>query len=790
MKIKQLIAGGLATMAAGATLAFGAFAVTTLDQGLSPYVTADAATQTLTSPAIVVGPGVDTTDVLGAADLAASLVSNYAVVTKSIPSAAGETAVTDGILLKSASDYPYLNVGFSSIKPTLTDSDMPTMLAKGTVQTSPAVNYLQVVTLGAHKALYNEDPDDWDDPVLNVKFDTSTVYKLKVIFLGGLDPTKIENKKVNIFGSEYKFGPSPTNTSLVLYAATGAQTVTLTGAGDEETVTVDGVDYTMTLVGWDTAGTTAYVQVNGANPPTYGWVSGSSYTLASGIDTTVYASQVSLVYTGAQEASGSVELFIGTDKLELSDTTNVIEKNDVLLTSSTVDFVQGGTGNAKINSIEFSVAPEDTVYLIDGSTHTDPLFGNFKYALDGMTPGIMADARDQVILAKDGTTKAKLTFTNDDGTKYAQNVFYYSGGWTLGDGSKTFHVLEPNASVPGDADWIARYDYFALRNNDNGEKSYILRFASYDDTNKILKFTDLGSGDEYEVAYSGTNPFDGTLIVGASSFTLKYNSTGHKVAVDLNGNGSIVNNEKVLLMTKEGASIDLSAAGNMTLTENKLYTIGSYEPAGVALLFVVNWDASLTEIGSITAPTASLTGGQVGSEKMYHYISSYGTYITHDTDSDKETIYYPGNRPAYANVAIGTNPVISTTGGTAGGTYNEAVPITNPVAKFPSEITQTSSLNKDLILVGGPCANALVKTLLNEKWNVSDSCTAWFEDAALKTAGNGLLSVVENVFSSGKKALIVAGNQAADTRNLIANYAIKPAKMATLSGAEYKGAVV
>ncbi len=787
MKIKQLIAGGLATIAAGATLAFGAFAATTLDQGLSPYVVADSATSTLTSPAIVVGSGVDTTDVVGAADIAASLVSNYAVEEKSIPSTSGETSVTNGILLKSASDYPYLNLAFSTIKTSLTDSEMPDMLAKGSVQTNPSVNYLQLVNLGTHKVLYDESPDDWDEPVLNVKFDTSTTYDLKVIFLGGLNPSDAEDKSVEMFGTEYKIGPNPTNTSLTLYAASGAQTVTLSGSGDEETVTVGGTDYTLSLVGWDSAGTTAYVQVNGANPPTYGWASGNSYTLASGISTNVYVSQVSLVYTGADQSSGSVELFIGSDKIELSDTDNSVKKNDDLMTSSSVDFVQGGTQNAEINSLTFSVAPEDTVYLTDGTSHTDPLFGNFKYALEGMTPALTGSDRDKVVFAKDGTTKVKLTFTNDDSTEYAKDVFYYSSGWKYGDGSKAFHVQEPNISVPADADWIARYEYFGL---DKDKKSYLLRYSSYDDTNKILTFTDLGSGDEYEVAYTGSsNLYDGNLIVGANQFVLKYNDTSHEVAVDLNGNGSIVDNENVYLYTKEQGKIDLSQVGNMTFTESPLYSISGNEPSGQALKFLANWDGSTQEIATVTMASGP-TENQVGTEKLYRAVSNYGTFIERDTDSDKMTLYYPGTRPAYANVAIGTDPVISTTGGTSGGTYSEAVPITNPVAKFPSEITQTSTLNKDLILVGGPCANTLVKELLNTEWNVSDACTAWFEDDTLKTSGNGLIEVVEDVFGSGQKALIVAGNQAADTRDLIGNYVIKPSKMATLSGDQYKGAVV
>jgi S-layer protein (TIGR01564 family) len=147
-------------------------------------------------------------------------------------------------------------------------------------------------------------------------------------------------------------------------------------------------------------------------------------------------------------------------------------------------------------------------------------------------------------------------------------------------------------------------------------------------------------------------------------------------------------------------------------------------------------------------------------------------------------------RPAPANVAIGSNPVITTVAGAGGGTYNEAIPITNPIAKFASEVTADSTLDKNIVLVGGPCVNTIVKTLLDEDWNTTDSCNYWLNThETLKTAGNGMLKIVEDVFGSGQKALIVAGTQGVDTRNLIANKVIKPTVYTALEDDEYIGAV-
>jgi hypothetical protein len=170
------------------------------------------------------------------------------------------------------------------------------------------------------------------------------------------------------------------------------------------------------------------------------------------------------------------------------------------------------------------------------------------------------------------------------------------------------------------------------------------------------------------------------------------------------------------------------------------------------------------------------------------YYDRYGTFVSYDSDSNGLVeITYPDDQ-AYFNAAIGENPVFATST-SAGGTYKEAVPITNPVAKFASEVPATSSLSQDVVSFGGPCANEFAKKVLNEAWGVTDSCQAYREDSELNANGKGLFEIVEDVFSSGQKALIVSGWTGEDTRNLVDNHLIKPSKMMAMSGAQYKGSV-
>jgi hypothetical protein len=140
------------------------------------------------------------------------------------------------------------------------------------------------------------------------------------------------------------------------------------------------------------------------------------------------------------------------------------------------------------------------------------------------------------------------------------------------------------------------------------------------------------------------------------------------------------------------------------------------------------------------------------------YLDRYGTLVSYNADDqDSVDIYYPDNQ-AIMGVAIGADPKFGTSG--TSGTVAQAVKITSPVAKLDSEVS-TSSLASDLILLGGPCANDLVATLMN----IPNTEPACYEQWTYTT---GIIKEYTNAFGSGKKALVVAGTTADDTRSLAA----------------------
>jgi len=778
MNIKRLIAGGIATAIGATLIAGGALAATTFDKGMGEFVTVSGGT--LTSPLIVVGAGVDTTDVLGAADIAASLVSNYAVTSKTIPSAGATTSASGGVLITSDLNKTYLGKGLNTVKTTLTESNLPDLLVKSTFtdMNSTTSTYTQKIVLNSAASAVFSVPSGETEPILNVPVTMSTTpYNLTITFIGGLDPTAVDTTYgMKLFGKDYTFGNTHTNTTLELYSSAGAQVLDLSGAGDEKTVDVSGTPFTIKLNGWNTAGDKAYLSVNGVS---YTWNEASTYTV-SGVK--FYVQSVDVIYTGAQDATGMVKLFVGTDKLKLVNGA-AIEKNDV--TKNTYVYMSS-TSASKINSITFEVYPDDDVVIADGVPMVDPVFGSFKTVISGMTPGITDSSRDLIKLTSD-SSNAKLSFKNKDGMQYTNVPVFYGASAVMYkqvNSAYKFWTQECNATATPTPYNITKGDYFVVS---SGDYSYILKYASYnydnsDSSKTYVTFTDLSSNANYKVY-----PTSEDLLIGSTSFDVQI--WGDKtLCVSLDG-GSTYSAAKVNITTDGGAKIDLTnVSGAAYIDEVPLYTLtGSNDPARTK--FWVNATHSTTSGVKFTVTPDPM---QVGTANEWKNTSAYGSYVYVTGDNNGKnavSIYNPGIRPAPANIAIGTNPVISTSAGAAGGTYNEAVPVTNPIAKFPSEITQTASLDKDLILVGGPCANALVKTLLNTVWSVDDSCATWLADADLKDNGKGLIQVVEGIFGSGQKALIVAGTSAQDTRNLIANKVIKPTEFKGLGAvAQYKGA--
>jgi hypothetical protein len=757
MEIKRVIAGGLTALAAGASLAFAAGAVT-----LGDFVQVTG--NTMTSPYIVIGGNAAAEDTLAAADVGVAL-AGQATKPATIAGVSGVSA-TGGVMVTSDLNKTYLDESLSKAKASVTNTDMPETLKtlSFTDLNATTITYSQRIDLGAVAATFGK-PTGEVVPVLFVPLTTSSnPFNLTVNFIGGLDSSAVDTSyKITLFGKTFTFGPTHDNNTLELYSTTGASTLTLSGVGSEETVSVGGTEFTFKIVGWGSETATnqgIYLQVNGQSTSPAEWREGSTYTLP-GSTTKVYVNDVSVVSMGAQEKTVSAQLFVGTDKLKLENgqaiTKNEQSTNTMVFFDSTVE--------PKINALTFQIYPQEDAVLADGADYADPIFSAITMALKDMTPGITSANRDLIKLTS-SSTQVKLTFTNKDGNTYSEipvTYFNSSGSWRMKDA--TYRVYTQECDAAKLSRQIKKGDYFVIT---SGDYSYMLKYGNYyidssTPSKSYVTLDDLSTGSQYKV-YVGTS--DKYIRLGSLSFYVDWGTGGQSaklICVNLNGDGTALANATVNIKTQSGQVITVPQAigHHLNITETPLYTVdGSNDKPGGSIDVLASYTAS-GGVAYTVSDAVSLE--QLGSEYEWKDITSYGTYAqaTGDTNGKKTVSFYvPGQRPAYVNIAVGESPVISTTA-TAGGTIQEAVQIKNSISKMESEIV-TTALDRDLVLIGGPCANALVAELLNMSASKPD-CSSEF--TALYPT-EGVIKVVEDAFDSGQKALIVAGVDRSATRDL------------------------
>ena len=148
------------------------------------------------------------------------------------------------------------------------------------------------------------------------------------------------------------------------------------------------------------------------------------------------------------------------------------------------------------------------------------------------------------------------------------------------------------------------------------------------------------------------------------------------------------------------------------------------------------------------------------------------TIVTPQTKLDGDTlvIKLPAEQQkvlAYVGKAGGTT--------TTGGAVREVVTITSPVAKLDTEVTSSDKTSKNLVIVGGPCANSLAQELVDAgKLDADYTCSGGL--GAAWTANTAYIIAIDDAFITGKVALFVAGTNADDTRaavSVLQNYATR-----------------
>ena len=151
----------------------------------------------------------------------------------------------------------YLTDGIDKVKKTLTDNELPTVLADGQFFGNVVVEYVQTINLGSfnetwiespNRLIFGKQPTSNNDPIVAFKLSTSSkdpLYNLSIIFSNNLDLTnpRSKDKEIKIFNRKFIVGNETNFSRLVLYGQNQKKMVLQDGVevklGSEEN-TIDG----------------------------------------------------------------------------------------------------------------------------------------------------------------------------------------------------------------------------------------------------------------------------------------------------------------------------------------------------------------------------------------------------------------------------------------------------------------------------------------------------------------------------------------------------------------------
>jgi hypothetical protein len=842
--VKRIAAIGTGLAMLGATMT-GALAQPTLDDYPAPFIVdgKDAGN-------IVIGIGAEakSADTIGAIDIATQLQSDAKVCVPDSTSAGNVHVAGDAVEVSHASDLLELRENLGSVRETLTDVEVTGGgLSSATITTDEGqtdynqyIRFKDTETPVSHvpEVVFTESEGVFEGYVGDYMYiadsqDTSNAstafFEYELEFESGLKSDvdsngnleDLEDETLDILGTTYSIVDTDLDTATAEITLTllGGAVYDLLNEGEVKTYTIDGKDYEVNvLIIEDVSVPTVTFEINGEVTRQLK----ESETTVLNDGTLVGISDIVLNEAGEPGMGDMVEMYLGASKLELKDT----EYNDTSFYSAgaTIDNdeisnslvkIRGtipSTNEFEITTIQYRLSA-DSLNGVD--IWVEPGHGIREYldepqGMLGTGWDIRYEGLDDIqtsILKFDpqGTNSYKLIFENRQGLVY--NVPFLTNEdqiFKYGNDKRDFVFKEGMYnSTAGNATeqnyTIGHLDYFVLSDVDSEYDktaiSHVVRYDRYESSDRRLKFEDMATSVPKEVTYTPSS-VNGTigqadLVFGGSTYKVYVaNATGTPpLAVDLNGNGTI-GNEEVRITINGGGILDL---GNHSLSMGGIWTPsqlnnGSWSNVGQNITYTgdnfvtinlstLSEDFDEGRPQTVTSGTlaegielnftnrsdeklgiivSSLVNGQGGmtleedeeNDDYYYGMTDYGTLFTiydpSSTDNPETlTIEYPlAQRGARVFVTFGD----TTTTKTASGEICTVADLSlSPL--IDDEITNPADYN--LILVGGPCANSVVADLFM-------ACEDWSYGA-----GEAVVKIIEN---GDNVAMLVAGTDADDTR--------------------------
>lgn len=457
-----------------------------------------------------------------------------------------------------------LNNSLNSVRTSVTDSSLPSILAdtdfSGNVDTEASFQ----ITPGSNpRVIFGKEPTTNVDPSVGLFYSTSAanyLYNATVTFDETVNFTHedSEGESITLFGQDFTVSSATDNTKLVLFksAETLFLSVGTSSAVPSQTVEVEGDTFTVELVA--ASDTSATIRVtNSAGQSDQKEINEAASKKIMGVEVAINSADESTATNSIQ-----AEILVGANRLTLEDGNEVkVGTDNDVIDGTQVDFKNTAyPGNITQITIQVFAADGSNDFLGSGDEFVDPVFGSFRLLFEGLAVDLEdEEERDEISISPSGTDMASVSFTSWEGQTLSDWDWLNNkssgrtGSWLGNDNDWELEVAEM-AQINESA-------YAVVGNEDEGvliKLSTLTNSSSSTAGDDTVEFENVITEDKY----TGTITSEGAGTVniegGSYSFTYIDNRAGdNSQFVRLNYPDSTGNNMILFptIETSKGANI-------------------------------------------------------------------------------------------------------------------------------------------------------------------------------------------------------------------------------------------
>ena len=571
--------------------------------------------------AVVYGSAAYVTDATAAFKVEKSI---KATTTTTNVATSGETSA-----LFTGSSKINVNDTIAQVKSTLTSTELPTVLKKGSFSGNVDATYTQTIDLGATtnlnspRLVFAKQPTSSDDPAYGFALSTSTtnaIYNTTVTFNKAVNFTDAnsKNQEITLFGQKFTVGSGTDATNLVLFKSATKINFDSTGTTSAE-ATINGKKYTIELVTASTSTATISVTAEDGTQ--------EQKEITEGYSKKVNGVTIAVNTADSNNQKYTASIVAGADKITLTSGSAVTTGDEGTQVDGTL--VSMTSNCTALTKLVVSVAAVDSDHdaIMPGQSFVDPVYQSFKLDFGAGLNIAQTNSsnREDIVIRNSGDDKMQIQFTNNRGNQATIPFLKNQTGihnLQSGDDGKNITVVEGGAIVKG--------EYVVVGNEDQG---YLLKLSTITNSSSNyaddkVKFTDaFDSTQVFESTITGEG--SGTITIGGKVYGLNYvaNDLGSTDTwnVTLNYPDSTGTYKVVYpsMETSLGAKIqfykpitlDMNAMSGIMVPNGNGYTTVTWAPH------------NSTALGDfdVSAPT---TGRVAFNNTGYTFVTSTGLYYT------------------------------------------------------------------------------------------------------------------------------------------------------------------